>query len=119
MTLTGVVLLIPQLSGASDKRKTLSAKVSYQEALCIIYETIGCDDVKRKPDLSYKLSDASQKASPVGLGCDDDWEGLCEEVVDRQKKKKATIAVSILVSEQVLRFASKLLHEMAYLSLST
>lgn len=80
MTLTGVILLIPQLSGASDKHKTLSAMVSYQEALHVIYETIGCNDVKRKPDLSYKLSDAAQKASPVGLGCDDDWGGLCEEV---------------------------------------
>ena len=99
--MTGVVLLIPQSSGASDKRKTLSAEISYAEALSIIYETIGCEDVKRKPDLSYKLSDAAQKAAPVGLGCDDDWEGLCEEVVGRQKKKKITIAVSILVSEQV------------------
>jgi hypothetical protein len=79
----------------------LSATVSYQEALHVIYETIGCNDVKRKPDLSYKLSDAAQKACPVGLGCDDDWGGLCEEVVDRQKKKKTMIAVSILVSEQV------------------
>ena len=52
MVLTGVVLLVPQLSGASDKRKTLSANISYEKALSIIYDTIGCDNVKRKPDLS-------------------------------------------------------------------
>ena len=99
--LTGIVLLIPQSSGASDKRKTLTAKISYGEALATIYATIGCEGVKKKPDLSYKLSNATQKASPVGLSSDDDWEGLCEEVVSCQTKKKTTIAVSILVSEQV------------------
>lgn len=97
----GIVLLIPQSSGASDKRKMLAANASYEEALATIYTTIGCEGVKKKPDLSYKLSNATQKASPVGLSCDDDWEGLCDEVVNCQKKKKTTIAVSILVSEQV------------------
>jgi hypothetical protein len=99
--LTGVILLIPQSSGAADKRKTLSANTLYDEAISTIYETIGCENVKRKPDLSYKLSDAAQKATPVGLGGEDDWAGLCEEVVARQKKKKTPISVSILVSEQV------------------
>lgn len=79
----------------------MAKSVTYEEALSIIHETIGCEDVKRKPELSYKLSDSSQKASPVGLGCDDDWMGLREEVIDRQKKKKTSISVSIIVSEQV------------------
>jgi hypothetical protein len=79
----------------------LAKPVSYKKALSIIYETVGCEDVKRKPELSYKLSDSPQKASPVDLGCDDDWVGLCEEVADRQKKKKTSISVSIIISEQV------------------
>ena len=99
--LTGIVLLIPQSSGASDKRKTLAPNISYEEALTTIYVSIGCEGVKKKPDLSYMLSNAAQKASPVGLSCEDNWEGLCEEVVNCQTKKKTTIAVSILVSEQV------------------
>jgi hypothetical protein len=99
--LAGVILLIPQSSGASDKRKTLSATTPYDEAISTIYETIGCERVKRKPELSYKLSDAAQKVTPVGLEGEDDWMGLCEEVVARQKKKKTTISVSILVSDQV------------------
>jgi hypothetical protein len=98
--LAGVILLIPQ-SSAADKRKTLSADTPYDKAIATIHETIGCESVKRKPDLSYKLSDSTQKATPVGLGGEDDWAGLCEEVVARQKKKKTTIPVAILVSEQV------------------
>ena len=98
---TGIVLLIPQSSGASARRKTLAKSDTYEDALAVIYETIGCEDVKRKPELSYKLSDSLRKASAVGLGCDDDWTGLCEEVVDRQKKKKTSISVSIIISEQV------------------
>ena len=100
-TFAGIILLIPQSSGSSDRRKTLANSVTYQDALSIIHETIGCEDVRRKPELSYKLSDSSQKATPVGLGCDDDWAGLCEEVFDRQKKKKTSIPVSIIVTEQV------------------
>ena len=99
--MAGVILLIPQSSGAAYKRKTLSANTSYDEAISTIYETIGCGRVKRKPDLSYKLSDTAQKVTPVGLESEDDWVGLCEEVVARQKKKKTTISVSILISDQV------------------
>jgi hypothetical protein len=39
----GIILLIPQLSGASDRRKTLAKAATYEEAIGIIYETIGCD----------------------------------------------------------------------------
>jgi len=99
--LAGVILLIPQSSGAADKQKTLSSTTTYDEAISTIYETIGCERVKQKPDLSYKLSDSAKKVMPVGLEGEDDWVGLCEEVVGCQKKKKTPISVSILVSEQV------------------
>lgn len=98
---TGIVLFIPQMSGATDKQKTISANQSYDDAITLIYETIGCAEVKRKPELSYKLSDSVQKASLVNLESDKDWMGLCEEVMARQKKKKATISVAIIVSTQV------------------
>src|SRR6266702_70224 len=94
---SGIVLLIPQASEGSDKRKTLRSTDLFEDALETIHKTIGCADVKRKPSLAYKLSDVSQRASSINLENEDDWLGLCEEVVDRQRKKKTTIAVSINV----------------------
>jgi hypothetical protein len=94
---SGIVLLIPQASGGSDKRKTLMSMDSFKDTLETVHETIGCADVKQKPSLAYKLSDASQRASSINLENEDDWLGLCEEVIDHQRKKKTTVAVSINV----------------------
>lgn len=100
-TSSGVVLFIPHMSGDANKRKTVTATHKFDDALGLIHETIGCADVMRKPELSYKLSDSAQKSSAIGLESEEDWAGLCEEVVARQRKKKITISVEIIVHDNV------------------
>ncbi|KAJ3504064.1 hypothetical protein NLJ89_g8134 [Agrocybe chaxingu] len=100
--LNRIVLLIPQSSGGGNKRKTIPSSASYEDVLSEVYTVIGCADVPRKPDLSYKHSDMTARSLPINLEGSDDWDGLCEDVVERQKKKKATVTVSIEVSEQYL-----------------
>ena len=113
---SGIVLLIPQASGGSDKRKTLMSTDSFEDALEMILKTIGCADVKRKPSLAYKLSDAPQKASSINLENEDDWLGLCEEVVDHQRKKKTTIGVTINVPLDVSTSTTKHLNQVVLLT---
>jgi hypothetical protein len=100
-TSSEVVLFIPHMSGDANKRKTITATHTFDDALGLIHETIGCADVMRKPELSYKLSDSAQKSSAIGLESEEDWAGLCEEVVARQRKKKMTISVEIIVRDNV------------------
>ena len=89
------------MSGDANKHKTVTATYKFDDALGLIHETIGCADVMRKPELSYKLSDSAQKSSAIGLESEEDWAGLCEEVVARQRKKKITISVEIIVHDNV------------------
>jgi hypothetical protein len=84
----------------------LTHAVTFEEALEIIYETIGCSDVCRKPNLSYKLVSAPQKAEPITLGSADDWRGCLEDVAQVQAKKKSTVQVKIIVGEQVCHLHS-------------
>ena len=89
------------MSGDTNKRKTITVTHIFDDALGLIHETIGCADVMRKPELSYKLSDSAQKSSAIGLESEEDWAGLCEEVVARQRKKKITISVEVIVRDNV------------------
>ncbi len=45
-----------------------------------IYEAVGCLDVPRKPSMSYKLANASQKSTAIAFATEDDYDGLLEDV---------------------------------------
>jgi hypothetical protein len=80
--------------------------------LTLIYETIPCNDVTRKPTLSYKLSNAAAKAPAISLSNEDDWNGVLEMLADAEAMKKkragqqgpAIIPVNIIVPEVVSSF---------------
>ncbi|KAJ7141515.1 hypothetical protein C8R46DRAFT_1233643 [Mycena filopes] len=97
-----LVLMIPQASNAGTQRENLKHSTSFTDALDVIYETIGCADLAKKPALSYKLSNATVRAPAINLTSDADWDGCLEEVTDAERKKKAKISVSILVTEQYM-----------------
>ena len=101
MALVDIVLLIPQSTSDRHHRRTLSHAVTFEEALEIMYDVIGCSDVHQKPNLAYKLASAPSKADPITLGSAEDWKGCLEDVAQIQAKKKATVQVKIIVSEQV------------------
>lgn len=75
--------------------------MAFEEALEIIYETIGCSECHKKPGLSYKLATAAQKEDPITLASNDDWKGCLEDIVQMQAKKKSIVQVKVIVSDQV------------------
>lgn len=101
---TELVLHIPRASEVGNQRVEFTHVTSFLEALHIIHQTVGCADVARKPVLTYKLSNAAQKAVPMSLASPSDWMGCLEDVRQAEKAKKGTlIPVIILVTEQVSR----------------
>lgn len=110
MTLPELVLLIPQAKSEGNQREMLTHAATFSEGLEIIHETIGCTEVEKKPTLSYKLSSATQKSEAINLASESDWQGCLEEVAQAQAKKKETVAVKILVTEQVGARRSHLVH---------
>lgn len=99
---TGIafVLFVPGAAG-SARRVELKSVAQYGEALGIIYDNIGCSDVVKKPELSYKLSTATAKAVSISLNSERDWNGFQKEVISQQKTKKRSIPVNILVPDRV------------------
>ena len=79
---------------------------SYEDGLELIYESLGCVAIARKPTISYKLSSATLKSLAITLSNEADWKGLIEDVMGAHAKKskaaKGTlVSVSILIPEQV------------------
>jgi hypothetical protein len=99
--LQGLVLMIPQASNTGTQREHLTHSTSFDDALAVIHETIGCAEVPKKPLLSYKLSNAAGKAPGINLGSAKDWDGCLEDVTSVEVKKKMQVSVTIIVTDQV------------------
>ncbi|KAJ7099891.1 hypothetical protein B0H15DRAFT_770820, partial [Mycena belliarum] len=94
-----LVLMIPRADCDGIQRQVMTHAASFDDALEVIYETIGCAEVAKKPVLMYKISNAGVKALPISLSTDEDWTGCLAEV--RAASKKA-LHVQIVVTEQYL-----------------
>ncbi|KAJ7198939.1 hypothetical protein GGX14DRAFT_664525, partial [Mycena pura] len=97
-----LVLLIPQADGEGNQRENVTRATDFDDALELIYATISCTDVGKKPKLSYKLATAAGKEAAISLASATDWEGLVAEVTAAEKKKKSSVAANILVTEQYI-----------------
>jgi hypothetical protein len=96
------VLLILQASSEGMQRENLTHSTTFEDALTVIHETLGCSSVALKPALRYKLSNAPQKAYAISLNSQADWEGCFEDVSAAEiKSEKTAISVRIMVTEQV------------------
>ena len=100
------MLLIPQSMGDGHQHRTLTHATTFEEALDVIYKMIGCIDVHRKPNLSYKLGSAPQKEDRITLSSEEDWKGCLDDVAQVQAKKKTTIQVKIIAGKQVCDFVT-------------
>jgi hypothetical protein len=99
---TELVLLVPQ---ASSKRVSVTLLLSFEDVLEMIHEIIGCTNVARKPAISYKLSTATQRAKPIDLCSEVDWNGCLEDVMAAEaKKKNQPVPILIIVPDQVCSF---------------
>jgi hypothetical protein len=54
MSITELVLMIPHAEVEGNQRAILSHASTFDEALAVIYNTIGCAEVAKKPVLMYK-----------------------------------------------------------------
>ncbi|KAJ7439268.1 hypothetical protein B0H11DRAFT_570076 [Mycena galericulata] len=94
-----LVLLIPRADMEGKQRQILTHATSFDDALAVIHEIIGCDNVGVKPRLMYKLSNATVKADAIGLGSNAYWDGCRQEVTAAETK--TAVSVQIIVTEQV------------------
>ncbi|KAF8205947.1 hypothetical protein K438DRAFT_1931764 [Mycena galopus ATCC 62051] len=97
-----LVLMIPRAELDGSQRVLLSHATTFDEALTVIYETIGCTNVTVKPVLTYKLSNATKSAEVICLSSDNDWDGCLEQVAAAENPKRPPISVKINVTEQYL-----------------
>jgi hypothetical protein len=108
--------MVPQASSNGSQRLSITLDGQpFETILEMIYKAVGCSDVKRKPNLSYKLSTAPQKNSPISLATEDDWRGCLEDTMAAELKlNKAarsssasswqSATITIIVSEDVSAF---------------
>jgi hypothetical protein len=95
--------MIPAAATDGNQRVPMKPTFSFEDALEIIHETIGCVGVGRKPTLAYKFSTAKQNAMTISLCNDVDWEGLVTDAVAKMKTKK-DISVEIFALPENVRF---------------
>ena len=56
-----LILLVLVVKANTSQRVTLSPIMNFSDALDIIYHTIGCLSITKKPDLTYRLSTSTSK----------------------------------------------------------
>ncbi|KAJ7367672.1 hypothetical protein DFH08DRAFT_795815 [Mycena albidolilacea] len=94
--LTEILLMI--LAAATNRNQCvlITPTFSFEDALEIIHETIGCVGVGHKLTLAYKFSTAKQTAMTISLCNNVDWEGLGTDTIAKMKTKK-DISMEIFV----------------------
>jgi hypothetical protein len=90
-----IVFMIPEATSDGNQRVALQPSQSFEDAVEIMHETIGCVSVTRKPTLVYKMSLAVQKAPTINLCTVNDWNGL---ISDYTKKVKAKKDLSVMIT---------------------
>lgn len=85
VVLSEVILLIPEVASDCIQRVSLDGDTLFEAVLQVIYETLPCIGVQRKPQLSYKLSSATAKTPAVRLANEDDWSGCLDTVMEAER----------------------------------
>ena len=65
----------------------------------LVYTTMECENILKKPDLAFKLPSAT-KSSPGGLHNQDEWLDLIQAIKEVEVKN-GDAAANIIVSEKV------------------
>ncbi|KAJ6540646.1 hypothetical protein B0H19DRAFT_1381659 [Mycena capillaripes] len=91
-----IVLMVPEATSEGSQRLAIQATISFEDALELIHETIGCVSVVQKPTLAYKLSTANQKSATINLRTVNDWDGLVTDAKAKMATKKdLSVAISV------------------------
>ncbi|KAJ7348232.1 hypothetical protein DFH08DRAFT_959653 [Mycena albidolilacea] len=62
-----IVFMIPEAAMEGNQRMSIKSSASFDDAIELMHETIGCVAVERKPTLAYKFSTANKTASTINL----------------------------------------------------
>ncbi|KAJ7705030.1 hypothetical protein B0H17DRAFT_1175500 [Mycena rosella] len=100
-----LLLNIPHALELSNQCVEFTHATPLSVALAVIHSTIGCTDFKWKPELSYKLGNATKVGPAMSLTSAVDWKGCLDDVLQAENAKKAgmVIPVMIQVTDQVNR----------------
>ncbi|KAJ7749867.1 hypothetical protein B0H14DRAFT_3513522 [Mycena olivaceomarginata] len=71
-----IVFMIPEAATEGNQCVSIKSSASFDDAIELMHETIGCVAVERKPTLAYKFSTANKTMSTINLRTETDWEGL-------------------------------------------
>ncbi|KAJ3996540.1 hypothetical protein F5050DRAFT_1807650 [Lentinula boryana] len=97
-----IVLMVPRYDKTNERKTYKDRSVDHEDVISDIYDVIGCSNAKDKPSLSYKIEGAPVKSGSISLMTDDDWEGLCDDVLAKQQAKSKIFKVNILVDDDYL-----------------
>ncbi|KAJ3735366.1 hypothetical protein DFJ43DRAFT_1151543 [Lentinula guzmanii] len=94
--------MVPRYDKTNERKTYKDRLVDYEDVISDIYDVIGCSNAKDKPSLSYKIEGALVKLGSISLMTDDDWEGLCDDVLAKQQAKSKVFKVNIVVDDDYL-----------------
>ncbi|KAF8160542.1 hypothetical protein K438DRAFT_1985644 [Mycena galopus ATCC 62051] len=98
-----IVLMVPEATSEGSQRLSIQTTTSFEDALELIHETIGCVSVVQKPMLAYKLSTANQKSATIILRTDNDWDGLVTDTKAKMTTKKdLSVVISVFPDNYML-----------------
>ncbi|KAJ3733374.1 hypothetical protein DFJ43DRAFT_1138105 [Lentinula guzmanii] len=98
---TKIVLMIPHHDKMNERKTYDDRDVDYDTVLEDIYEAIGCKEAKVKPAISYKIEGVPAKTGAISLMSSEDWEGLCDDVLEKQEAKSKVFKINIIVAAEV------------------
>jgi hypothetical protein len=97
--------MVPEAATEGSQRISLKSSFSFEDAIELMHETIGCVSVGRKSTLAYKFSTANKNATTINLHTKDDWEGLVTDVLAKMKTKKDIhVSISVLPENVSISF---------------
>ncbi|KAJ7704824.1 hypothetical protein B0H17DRAFT_1175407 [Mycena rosella] len=103
-----IVFMIPETTTEGNQHVSVKSSASFDDAIELMHETIGCVGVKRKPTLAYKSSTANKTTSTINLCTEEDWEGLVTDVLAKMKgKKDISISISVLPENYMVSLHAK------------
>ncbi|KAJ7816281.1 hypothetical protein B0H14DRAFT_3148669 [Mycena olivaceomarginata] len=107
-----IVFMVPEATSDGNQRVALDSSHSFEDAVEIMHETIGCVSVARKPTLAYKMSSAGQRTATVNLRSATDWKGLISDYTKKVKSKK-DLSVTITVLPENYMFSLRSMNKKA------
>ncbi|KAJ7920936.1 hypothetical protein B0H13DRAFT_1867084 [Mycena leptocephala] len=94
---TKIVLMIPEAATEGCQRVSLKSSTSFDDAIEVMHETVGCVSVEGKPTLAYEFSTANKNATTINLRTEENCDGLVSDVLAKMKTKKdISINISLL-----------------------